>query len=374
MQDYVNPKLILETTDLEDGEVAWRSPSNLALIKYWGKFDRQQPKNPSISFTLDKAFTEMAIKFSPRQKKADEQIDLSFFFEGQKHAAFEKRLQKFLSSITDIYPFLRQLHLTIHSSNSFPHSAGIASSASAMSALALCLVSIEQLLFNNPLDEQSFYRKASFIARLASGSACRSVYPYLAFWGNHGEVKGSSNLFAVPAEEMVHPLFKTYQNDILIVSNKEKSVSSTAGHALMEQNPYAEARYRHANQRIHQLLRALQTGDIEETGRLIENEALTLHALMMASNPSYILLQPATLDAIQQIREFRESEKVPVYFSLDAGPNPHLLYPLQWKEKVTDFIQNHLVRYCDLQEHIADQVGKGPEKLIDGLGALSAFE
>lgn len=363
MEKFFNPKLIIETTDMEAGETGWKSPSNLALVKYWGKFDRQRPKNPSISFTLDKAFTETTVSFSPRQRKWDEQIEITFFFEGQKHAAFENRLRKFLYNITDVYPFLRQLHLVIKSSNSFPHSAGIASSASAMSALALCLVSIEQQLFDNPLSETEFFQKASFIARLGSGSACRSVYPFLAFWGTHGEVTDSSDYYAVPAEDWVHPIFKSYQNDILIVSNKEKSVSSTAGHALMEQHPYADARYRQANQRIHFLLSALRAGDVEEAGNLIESEALTLHALMMASNPSYVLMQPDTLEVIRLLRAFRESEKVPVYFSLDAGPNPHLLYPNNFKEKVTDFIRQELVKYCDLQEHIADQVGGGPKPI-----------
>jgi diphosphomevalonate decarboxylase len=363
MKDYINPHLIVESSRVEPGVVSWKSPSNLALIKYWGKYDRQRPRNPSVSFTLDSAYTETRIEYGPREQKITPEIELEFFFDDQPHAAFKERLQKFLGSITDVYPFLKQLKLVIRSSNSFPHSAGIASSASAMSALALCLCSIEEALFQPQQDESSFFRKASFIARLASGSACRSVYPQLAFWGEHGEVADSSDYFAIPFEKEVHPVFKSFQNDILIVSKKEKSVSSSAGHALMEQHPYADTRYKQANKQIHLLIRALKNGEIEEAGRIIENEALTLHALMMASNPSYILLQPGTLDVIRLVRQFRKDTNTPLYFSLDAGPNPHLLYPLSEKNKVQDFIQNELIRYCDLERHISDQVGQGPQKI-----------
>lgn len=251
----------------------------------------------------------------------------------------------------------------MHSRNSFPHSAGIASSASAMSALALCLCSLERRLFGFLKDEREFLAKASYIARLGSGSACRSVYPQLAVWGETGLAPGSSNLYAVPFTDPVHEVFHTFHDDILLISQEEKSVSSRAGHGLMEGNIYADSRYAQARQRMHELIAALQKGDLETFGRIVESEALTLHALMMTSNPPYILMKPNTLAAIEKVRAFRASQKIPLYFSLDAGPNLHLLYPDAFKPDVQKFIKSDLAQLCQTGRWIADEVGEGPIEL-----------
>ena len=357
--DYKNPKLVIETSKIEGGSIHWRSPSNLAIVKYWGKYGRQLPKNPSISFTLDAAYTDTIVEYEPK-KGVDHGVDLTFFFEDKPNEAFAEKVKKFLESITDIFPFLRQLKLTIKSSNSFPHSSGIASSASSMSALALCICTIEDQLFGTLSDDIAFRQKASYVARLGSGSACRSIHAGLGLWGETGEVEGSSNLYAVPMEEKVHDVFRTYKDAILIVSQGEKSVSSRAGHALMDGNPFAEIRYQQARQNLHHLLGAMESGDIEVFGNILEEEALSLHALMMASKPPYILMQPHTLTLIEKVQDFRRTQKLPLYFSLDAGPNLHLLYPDHIKEDVNKFIVSELVQYCENGKWIADEVGKGP--------------
>ncbi|MCO6489200.1 MAG: diphosphomevalonate decarboxylase [Phaeodactylibacter sp.] len=355
--DYKNPKLVIETQKIEPGSITWRSPSNLAIIKYWGKHGRQLPRNPSISFTLDKAYTETTLEYAPKTG-VDQGIALDFLFDGQPNPAFEEKVRKFLESIIDIFPFLRQLKLTLRSANSFPHSSGIASSASSMSALALCLCTLEDELFNSLESDEEFRRKASFVARLGSGSACRSIYAGLSVWGAMGEIGGSSDLYAIPYSEEVHESFLSYQDAILLVSKGQKSVSSRAGHALMDNNPFAESRYQQARQRLHLLLMALRTGDVDAFGQILEAEALTLHALMMASN--YILVKPNTLALIEKVQAFRKETGHPLYFSLDAGPNLHLLFPGRIKEEVENFINDELVSFCENGQWIADEVGKGP--------------
>lgn len=362
MTDYKNPKLIIETSEVEEGSITWRSPSNIAIIKYWGKYGIQIPRNPSISFTLDKAYTETQLYYKPK-KGVDTGIALSFLFDGEPNEAFENRLIKYLETLVPIFPFLRQLELTIQSKNSFPHSTGIASSASSMSALALCLCSLEDELFSTLNDDISFRQKASFIARLGSGSACRSIYPQMALWGETGEVKESSNDYAIPFIENLHPVFSTFHDDILIVSQGKKKVSSSAGHALMENNLYAENRYQQARQRLHTLLLALKNGDLERFGQITESEALTLHALMMTSNPPYVLMEPNTLEIIKRVQLFRESTGEPLYFTLDAGPNIHLLYPDNIRTKVQAFIESELVTFCENRQVIEDITGKGPLQL-----------
>ena len=360
--DYKNPKLIIETSKIEKGSVIWRSPSNLAIIKYWGKHGRQLPRNPSISFTLDNAYTETHLEYSPKTG-ADVGMDVQFFFNDEPNEAFEKKVVKYLESISDIFPFLKQLHLKINSSNSFPHSAGIASSASSMSALALCICSLEEQLFGTLSNDEAFRQKASYVSRLGSGSACRSIYATMAIWGEIGIVENSSDLYAIPFGEHIHDIFKTYHDDILMINRKEKSVSSRAGHSLMDENIFADNRYDQARQRFPGLLSMLKNGDVEEFGRLTESEALTLHALMMTSSPPYILIKPNTLSAIEKIRDFREETKHPLYFSLDAGPNLHLLYPDEISVPVQEFIQQELVQFCEEGQWLKDKVGLGPIQL-----------
>ena len=340
------------------GKVGWRSPSNIALVKYWGKRGKQLPQNPSISFTLSECCTETFVQY----EKA-ESFGFRFFFEGQENPAFGAKIEKFVLDNQAFFPFINQLHLTVESRNTFPHSSGIASSASSMSAFVMCLLEVESLL-GGPSTGSGILTKASYFSRLASGSASRSVYPKMALWGATEAYEGSSDEYAVPLENDIHPVFKTYRDSILIVSGETKSVSSRAGHGLMECNPYAPARYAQANTNIKNLLTALKTGDLETFINITESEALQLHALMMCSNPSFILMKPNTLRIIEEVMRFRNETHIPLCFTLDAGPNAHLLYPESEVEKVDDFIKNTLLAYCDEGRWMTDQVGDGPKKLL----------
>ena len=297
-------------------------------------------------------------------EKAD-RFGFQFFFEGKENPAFGAKIEKFLLENQSFFPFINQLNLKVESRNTFPHSSGIASSASSMSAFVMCLLEIERSLSlskGRPID--MVLRKASYFSRLASGSAARSVFPKMALWGKTEAYEGSSDEYAVSLADDIHPVFKTFHDSILIVSGETKSVSSRAGHALMEGNPYAPARYAQANENIKNLLAALKSGDLDTFINITESEALQLHALMMCSNPSYILMKPNTLRIIEIIRQFREETKTPLCFTLDAGPNVHLLYPDSEAAKVEHFIQDVLTNYCDQGRWIADRVGNGPKKLL----------
>jgi len=338
--------------------VSWKCPSNIALIKYWGKYGIQIPQNPSISFTLNNAHTITQVEYEYTEKKL-ENLDLEFYFESKRNEIFESKIRQFLSSIHDIYPLILHLRLRIDSKNSFPHSSGIASSASSMAALAMCLVDIEKEIFEK---ENIDLGKASDLARLGSGSACRSIFPKIALWGKTKGIPLSSNEHAIPFTKDIDPVFLDFRDDILIVSNKEKSVSSRAGHALMDNNPYAKARYAEANKNLLQIIKSMKEGDLYSFGNIIEKEALTLHALMMSSEPPYILMEAETLQIIKLIQEFRKSKDVPVYFSLDAGPNIHMLYPKDYVDEIS-ILKTDLISHCYNGKIIEDEIGNGPEKL-----------
>ena len=361
---YQNSRLI-EHGQLKSGKITWKSPSNIAIVKYWGKYSDQLPKNPSISFTLNEAYTQTTLIYTPNTNSDQETVDLTFYFHQERNSAFEERIVRYFNKVVPIFPFLRQFSYEIYSENSFPHSSGIASSASAMSALALCLCSLEQKFFGtSAYGADGFFKKASFIARLGSGSAARSVFPSCAVWGETTVVPGSSNYEAIPFFMDIHPVFKTFRDDILILSSAKKQVSSSAGHDLMNGHVFADRRVELAHQHLSSTIEALRTGDLDRFGNILEKEALMLHALMMTSEPAYILMQPNTLLVIQKIWAFRTKHQLPVFFTLDAGPNIHLLYPKAHFREVQVFIESELAPFCEDGLWLKDYVGLGPQQQL----------
>ena len=124
---------------------AWRAPSNIALIKYWGKHGNQQPCNPSLSITLKNATTTTV--FRAEKKEANDKTDsvnLKYFFNNLRNNPFEARIAKHFAELTSEMPFLAEYDFHAESSNTFPYAAGIASSASSMAAVALFLTELEQ--------------------------------------------------------------------------------------------------------------------------------------------------------------------------------------------------------------------------------------
>lgn len=348
--------------NINRGKISWRSPSNIALIKYWGKKAGQIPANPSLSLTLSKAFTEMQLDYGPSLNK-NGKVELDFWFEGAKNQQFQDKIQNYLNGLSQIYPILNSLRIEIQSRNTFPHSSGIASSASSMSALGLCLATMLRDLGSPGFSPGQFLQKASHLARLASGSACRSVYGRFTIWGQHQDVPGSSDEFAVPLPFRVHEEFVETRDAILLISKKEKSVSSRAGHALMNNHPFADKRYEMAQSNLSILQSAIISGDWETFNRITEMEALVLHALMMSSDPSFFLFEPNTVSVVNAIRKFRFDTGIPVCFTLDAGPNVHLVYPGKEESMVKEWIKQELLGYCQDGSWIDDGIGEGPVKL-----------
>jgi len=359
-----------ETSKVSNGSVTWKTPSNIALVKYWGKQDPQIPENASISFTLDACFTLTTLEYSKKQTRHAElnsasyenNFNFNIYFEGEKKDDFKPKIQQFFERIAQYVPFLRNFQFVIKSRNSFPHSSGIASSASGMSALALCVMSLEKEL-NPTITEEYFNRKASFLARLGSGSACRSIEGELIVWGNHADIKGSSNLFGVKFLYKIHENFINYHDTILLVDEGEKQVSSTFGHQLMHNHPFAKQRFQQANENISKISKVLQNGNLKEFIAIVESEALSLHAMMMTSNPYFILMKPNTLKIIHKIWEFRAETNSNVCFTLDAGANVHVLFPEAEKESVNIFIINELIQFCQENHYICDRIGQGAKQL-----------
>lgn len=321
-------------------EVSAECPSNIALIKYWGKYANQIPANPSISYTLTHCKTLTQMSFS-----AGEKFSVRTYLSGNEEYHFAEKIEKYFKSIEVYLPWILQGSYIIKTENTFPHSSGIASSASGFGAIAKCLMEIDSQ-FNNQSEKDNLL-KASFIARLGSGSACRSLYNGLVVWGETPEVAGSSDLFAVKyPDEEIHPIFKNFNDWVLLIHEGQKSVSSSVGHGLMNTNPYAERRFQEARENFTPMKEILKSGDLEGFITLVEHEALTLHAMMMMSHPAFILMKTGTMEVINKVWEFRKETGLPLFFTLDAGANVHLLFPEnETAEKIRNFIETELLQH-----------------------------
>lgn len=358
--------------ELNNQTVSASCPSNIALIKYWGKYANQIPANPSISYTLNHCKTNTTMEFL-----ANEPFSVQTFLAGNEEVKFAEKIEKYFRTIEKYLPWILQGKYIIKTENTFPHSSGIASSASGFGAIAKCLLELDRKFSTDvilstgskPANEvQKGSQKASFLARLGSGSACRSLYNGLVVWGETPEVEGSSDLFAVkyPNEE-IHPVFKNFNDWVLLIHEGQKSVSSTVGHGLMNTNPYAERRFQEARENFVPMKEILKSGDLQKFITLVEHEALTLHAMMMMSEPAFILMKTGTMDVINKLWKFREETGLPLFFTLDAGANVHLLFPNSdvnchaepveaSVEKIKNFIETELLQHTQNGGVVKDEM------------------
>jgi diphosphomevalonate decarboxylase len=186
---------------------AFRAPSNIALVKYWGKYGVQLPSNPSISFTLDSCATETTVELTDRP-------GISVELDGEDTPGFVPKIAQFVERIAPRHPWIGDYGIRVQTHNTFPHSSGIASSASGMSALALCVVDLAQKLGHAVGDPK---QEASILARLGSGSACRSLYGGLVVWGETPSVPGSAQEFGTPYPHEVNEVFRSYRDVVALV-------------------------------------------------------------------------------------------------------------------------------------------------------------
>lgn len=344
-----------------NGVSQWQSPSNIALVKYWGKKSNQIPMNPSLSMTLSNCFSKIKVSYQFEILKNDN-IHFSLLFEGKREVSFESKLSIFLDRIKVYCPYLLNLKLIIESSNSFPHSSGIASSASFYSALSLSIMDIEKHL-NPEIDDEFFLKKASFLSRLGSGSACRSIMGPVSLWGSSELFIDSNDFHAIKYPNKINSVFKGINDTVLIVDKGKKNVSSSLGHELMKNHSFSNDRIKQAHNNLFRIKNALENGNYDMFIEIVEMEALTLHAMMMTSNPYFILMKPNTLQIINEVWRYRIENHSKICFTLDAGANIHLLYPQNEYDKIQNFISSNLVNYCENDEFINDKIGVGPNKL-----------
>jgi diphosphomevalonate decarboxylase len=279
--------------------------ANIAFIKYWGDRDASLhiPSNGSISMNLDGLNTRTQVSFDP--ELADDRLVLNNRVSGGQALA---RVSATLDRVRQMAGL--NLCAKVVSANNFPTGTGIASSASAFAALALAASRAAGL----DLDE----RELSRLARMGSGSACRSVPGGFVEWqaGNDDE---DSYAFSIAAQDHWDLI-----DCVAIISKVHKPTGSWEGHQSASSSPLQEARLLDAPRRLDICRRAILERDFEGFARIVELDSNMMHAVMMSSSPGLFYWEPATLAVMKAVIEWRKGG-LPVCYTIDAGPNVHVL-------------------------------------------------
>lgn len=325
-----------------------RVASNIAFIKYWGKRDvaLQWPANDSLSMTLDALATET------RAQRIDAP-DHRFIFQGQAMAREAKQFQKAFQHLDRLQGVLGATGtLEIASHNHFPLGAGMASSASGLAALTLAALAA---WLESPdlasLEARGYPRsELAQLARLGSGSAGRSLFGGYVLWeaGERAE------------EQRIVPLQPASQwalrDSVIVFEAGEKGLSSSAAHLQAWSSPLFAPRLAGIKERLKAVEQALAQRDMALLGPLLEAEALEMHAVIMTAQAPHAYLNKPSLDFLAALRLARQAGEIEAYFTIDAGPNIHIIH----EEHAHEALLRWLKKNWPEQLLLHDRVGRGP--------------
>ena len=322
-----------------------RVPTNIAFIKYWGKsnFDLNWPVNDSISMSLSSLVTETSCSFIDKD-------DYSVWFDDVKLDHNDKRflrVKTFLDWIKKKEGFSGYLEIRTH--NSFYSDCGIASSASGFGALSISsiLTWTGSSSFQELSSKGFSIKKLEDISRIGSGSSCRSFVPGFAHWK-----RGSS-----PEDQSVEQIEDhnwSLVDTIVVVSRLEKKVSSRQGHRLSIKSPYFEQRLVEVKERIKRIIEAIGINDIESFGKIIEEEAISLHKVIETSGLSY--RSKECMDFLDSFVNLRNTSKIGAYYTMDAGECVHIICEKKDQIRLKDLLENNFS-----YEILTDEIGRvGP--------------
>jgi diphosphomevalonate decarboxylase len=313
---------------------------NIAFIKYWGNRDERLrlPTNGSISMNLAGLQTRTRVTFEAGLERDE------FTLDGQPVSGTGlQRVSAFLDLVRGMARL--DLHARVESRNNFPTGAGIASSASAFAALSLAASAAAGL----SLSEAELSR----LARRGSGSACRSVPGGFVEW-QAGESDETSYAFSIAPPE-----HWDLADCVAIVSRAHKSTGSTEGHALAGTSSLQPSRVAGAPRRLEACRRAILERDFDAFASIVELDSNLMHAVMMTSTPSLLYWQPATLAVMRSVQEWRQSG-LPVCYTIDAGPNVHVLCPASVSTQVVESLEG----IPGVESVLTSRPG-GPARLLD---------
>ena len=288
-----------------------RAPINIALIKYWGKKDIKEvlPYQPSLSLSLDIFETETVIQ------KADHN-DFVFKINNIEDDKIKHKVETFIK-LFDININLNGIE--IHTKNTGPTAAGLASSASGFAALA---VAVNRFFnFNYDLD------MLSSLTRKGSGSAIRSLLPRAVAWLPDGHI------------EQVDFSFDDVCLGVVIINDQKKSIGSTEAMKLsVETSPLYTQWVKQSFIDFEAFKETLKNKDFKKLGNITEKNALLMHEVCHQTVPKIQYLSPSSYDVISLIQSLRTTLDIDCYVTMDAGPNVKVLTKIEYQGT----IESHL--------------------------------
>ncbi|NOQ40521.1 MAG: diphosphomevalonate decarboxylase [Anaerolineales bacterium] len=287
---------------------------NIAFIKYWGNKDQDLriPANGSLSMNLKELETRTRVSFDT--SLAGDQLILNGTPE---EGAALQRVSKMLDRIRDMVEF--NTFAIVESENNFPTGAGIASSASAFAALSCAASRAAGLSLSE--------RELSRLARTGSGSASRSIPEGYVEW-QVGTDHDSSYAFSIASADHWNLV-----DIIALISKEHKETGSFLGHSLADKSPIQGARVEDADRRLEICRKALLEKDFPVFADIVEQDCNLMHGVMMTSDPPLYYWLPGTLEVIRAVQIWRK-HGLQVCYTIDAGPNVHLICPFKEAENV----------------------------------------
>lgn len=281
-----------------------RAHSNIAFIKYWGKKDEdlRLPSNGSISMNLSNLYTTTTVEFDESLSKDD--ITINNEKDGKKIAKVVSHLDRIraLKNTT--------MKARIVSVNNFPTGVGLSSSATGFAALTTAAI----LSLGMELTE----KEMTVLARLGSGSACRSIPTGYVEW-KAGETTDDS--YAV---SLYPPSHWDLVDIVALTSTKEKYVATTDGQKTAQTSPFFKQRMAHIEKKIEDCKLYIKEKNFSAFGKLMEEDALEMHAIMFTSHPPLLYWLPETILIIKKVLEWRK-EGIAAYFTINTGQNVHVI-------------------------------------------------
>jgi diphosphomevalonate decarboxylase len=285
-----------------------KANTNIALIKYWGKRDETLflPMNNSLSITLDRFYTITTVEFSKNLAK-----DIFWLDNHPASEAESNKVFRFLDHLRKLAG--KSFHAVVTSENKVPTAAGFASSASGFAALAAAGAKALHLELNQ--------KELSILARQGSGSACRSIYGGYVEWQKGERTDGKDSA----ANQLLSEQDWNISILSVLVASKQKKVSSREGmKRTVETSPFYAGWLQTVEKDLETAKGAIKSRDFESLGKVVEANALKMHATMLGAEPPILYWQSGTMEVMHHIQNLRLSG-IPVFFTIDAGANVKVL-------------------------------------------------
>lgn len=308
------------------------APANIALIKYMGKKEDSQniPINPSLSYTLNHLLSNVVLETHAGKKDFWEPLDIPGALPFNLEVAAQTRFLNHLAFLKAEFNYNGSF--VVRSSNNFPQSCGLASSASSFAALTKCASIALSELTNVPMPSAKVMANLS---RVGSGSSCRSFFSPWAYWDEK-----HVDTIDLPYNNLIH--------EVILLSHENKKISSSKAHILSKSSPRYPDRATHARENLKLLLAALNTKDWISAYEICWREFHDMHLLFTTCEEPFSYMTEQTIEVLNLLQAQWEKKGDGPIITMDAGPNIHLLYRMDQNELAREFKQDYLIGNYDV--------------------------